>query len=124
MNFWTERSIEFANQRNYLDCLFRVYPVNLNLKRPLEPGTITNIEALFERRDSRGLLEFLLKQKLFPIKDSYVAYLRHNPKALNRNPLTCARLASILYEMGVEEVIANIQAPKEANRQMGPLFKH
>jgi hypothetical protein len=26
MNHWTELSIDFANQRNYLDELFRVYP--------------------------------------------------------------------------------------------------
>ncbi|MEL3899562.1 hypothetical protein DWQ65_02635 [Treponema phagedenis] len=26
MNRWTELSIEYANQRNYLDHLFRVYP--------------------------------------------------------------------------------------------------
>jgi len=26
MNIWTEMSIEFANQRNYLDELFRIYP--------------------------------------------------------------------------------------------------
>lgn len=26
MNYWTQLSIEFANQRNYLDELFKVYP--------------------------------------------------------------------------------------------------
>ncbi len=26
MNYWTQLSIEFANQRNYLDELFSVYP--------------------------------------------------------------------------------------------------
>ena len=26
MTIWTEMSIEFANQRNYLDELFRIYP--------------------------------------------------------------------------------------------------
>lgn len=27
MNHWTELSIEFAEQKNYLDELFRVYPL-------------------------------------------------------------------------------------------------
>jgi hypothetical protein len=26
MNYWTQLSIDFANQRNYLDELFSVYP--------------------------------------------------------------------------------------------------
>lgn len=26
MNYWTQLSIDFANQRNYLDELFHVYP--------------------------------------------------------------------------------------------------
>ena len=26
MNYWTRLSMEFANQRNYLDELFRIYP--------------------------------------------------------------------------------------------------
>jgi hypothetical protein len=26
MNYWTELSIEYANQRSYLDDLFHVYP--------------------------------------------------------------------------------------------------
>ena len=26
MNYWTQLSSDFANQRNYLDELFRIYP--------------------------------------------------------------------------------------------------
>jgi len=26
MNYWTELSVEFANQRDYLDQLFKIYP--------------------------------------------------------------------------------------------------
>lgn len=33
MNYWTEQSAEFAQQRNYLDELFKVYPLNLNLRK-------------------------------------------------------------------------------------------
>ena len=28
MNYFTQQSIELANQRNYLDLLFSVYPLN------------------------------------------------------------------------------------------------
>lgn len=68
-------------------------------------------------------MKLLLKQPLFPIKDSYVAYLKRDPSALSRNPLTRQRLAGVLCEMGVEEIIENITRPKETNRQIGPLFK-
>lgn len=27
MNYWTKLSIEYANQRSYLDDLFQVYPI-------------------------------------------------------------------------------------------------
>ena len=32
MNFWTSLSIEYANQRNYLDMLFKVYPMSPNIR--------------------------------------------------------------------------------------------
>ncbi|MBQ7215732.1 MAG: hypothetical protein IJP54_08045 [Synergistaceae bacterium] len=28
MNYWTQQSIDFAQQRNYLDELFKVYPLS------------------------------------------------------------------------------------------------
>ena len=34
-NYWTRQSIEFAQQKNYLDELFKVYPLNPNLRREL-----------------------------------------------------------------------------------------
>lgn len=36
MNIWTKQSIEFAQQRNYLDELFKVYPLNVNLRHDSE----------------------------------------------------------------------------------------
>lgn len=66
----------------------------------------------------------MLKQDIFPIKDSYVAYLKRDPSALERNPRTLNRLSGALYEMGLAEIIENISAPKVTNRQIGPLFKN
>ncbi|MBR0150673.1 MAG: hypothetical protein IJP89_04855 [Synergistaceae bacterium] len=57
MNYWTEKSIAFAEQRNYLDELFRVYPLSPN-------------------------------------------------------------------HMGFDAIIEKCTAPKETNRQMGPMFKN
>ena len=33
MNYWTKLSVDFAQQRNYLDELYKVYPITPNLRR-------------------------------------------------------------------------------------------
>jgi len=124
MNYWTEKSIELANQRNYLDLLYKIYPMSVNLRRDLEPGTIEKLEKAFDYRNDKELLNILLKQKIFPIKDSYVSYLRKDKTAIERNPNTVARITGILYDMGIDEIIERTSAPKETNRQIGPLFKN
>ncbi|MBR0518372.1 hypothetical protein IJJ97_01120 [bacterium] len=35
MNYWTKQSIELANQRNYLDLLYKIYPMSHNLRREI-----------------------------------------------------------------------------------------
>lgn len=124
MDIWTEKSIQLANQRNYLDLLYRVYPMSVNERRELTDTAEYEIRQYYENRNSKELVRVLLKQELFPIKDSYVAYLRRDPSALDRNPKTVDRIAGILYEMGIESVINNATEPKETNRQIGPLFKN
>lgn len=122
-NPWTKRSIEIAQNRDYLDQLFKVYPMSINPRRKLGQGIEQQIVSLIQNRDDTNILNLLLKQELFPIKDSYVAYLKRDPSAINRNPKTIKRLTSIIYDMGEDEVIKAITQPKETNRQIGPLFK-
>jgi hypothetical protein len=123
MNIWTEKSIELASQRNYLDLLFKVYPMSVNLRRELSEEIQSDIKQMFETRQDEKLLKLLLKQEIFPIKDSYVAYLKRDKSAIDKNPNTVERLTGILQEMGYEEIIDMATAPKETNRQIGPLFK-
>lgn len=123
MNIWTEKSIDLATQKNYLDLLYKVYPMSVNLRRELPDLVASEIKSLFEHRDDSKLLELLLKQEIFPIKDSYVAYLKRDKSAIDRNPSTVERLTGILQELGVEEILDRATAPKETNRQIGPLFK-
>ena len=124
MNIWTAKSIELANQRNYLDLLFKIYPMSVNLRRELCKETIDKITLYFGRKDSKKLLNILLSQDVFPIKDSYVAYLKKDKSAIDRNPNTVNRITGILYEMGLDEIFEKTTAPKETNRQIGPLFKN
>jgi hypothetical protein len=124
MNIWTQMSIDFANQRNYLDELFKIYPISPNLRREISPVLAKKIETAFNSRDNEGLIKALFGLDLFPIKDSYVAYLKRDPSSISRNPQTINRIASMLYEMDVEDIFEKCSAPKETNRQMGPLFKN
>ena len=123
MNYWTELSVEYANQRNYLDSLFKVYPMSPNLRREISDKKWGEIKAAFESNDNEKLILSLLSLDLFPIKDSYVAYLKRDPSSINRNPETVNRLAGNIYEMGLDSVFEKCTEPKETNRQIGPLFK-
>lgn len=127
MNIWTQKSIELANQQNYLDLLYKVYPLSANLRRQMSDAVKADVERAINDRDSEALLNILISQTnakkiAFPIKDSYVAYLKHDSTAIKRNPNTVARITGILYEMGYEDIIDKATLPKETNRQIGPLF--
>ena len=124
MNLWTQKSIDLAAQSNYLDQLYRVYPMSVNLRRELSESTQNEIRTHLNNKDGKNLLNVLLKQEIFPIKDSYVAYLKRDKTAIERNPATVSRLAGMLIEMGFDEILDKTTVPKETNRQIGPLFKN
>ena len=124
MNIWTKMSIDFANQKNYLDELYKVYPISPNLRRNIDTGLQKNIQIAFDNKDNENLVRSLLELELFPIKDSYVAYLRKDKSSIERNPQTINRIAGTLYEMGYDTVIEKCTEPKETNRQIGPMFKY
>lgn len=73
MNYWTELSIEYANQRSYLDDLFQVYPTIPEGIREIKNERWANIEKAFKKKNNDALIKELLKLDLFPIKDSYIA---------------------------------------------------
>lgn len=123
MNHWTTLSIEYANQRSYLDDLFQVYPTIPEGIRDIDSGLWKSVEKAFKKRDNIALLENILQLDLFPIKDSYVAYLKRDKEALKRNPATVDRLCGRLYDMGLDEIYSRSSEPKETNRQIGPFFK-
>ncbi len=123
MNHWLKLSIEYANQRSYLDDLFKVYPTIPEGIRDIDEDIWKEVENAFRKRDNTGLLRSLLRLNLFPIKDSYVAYLKRDSSAIERNPATVNRLCGRLYEMGLEDIRKRCSEPKETNRQIGPLFR-
>lgn len=123
MNYWTKLSIEFANQRNYLDELFKVYPTIPEGIREIDKQKWKTIERAFNDKNKIELIKSLLSLDLFPIKDSYVAYLRRDSSAIHRNPATVDRLYGRLSELGLDKIWEKCSEPKETNRQIGPLFR-
>lgn len=124
LSYWTQLSIDFANQRNYLDELFKVYPTIPDSIRDLDQTLWSKIENSFSEQNDHELIKNLLKLDLFPIKDSYIAYLKRDKSAIERNPNTISRLSGRLYEMGLDKIWERSTEPKETNRQIGPMFRN
>ena len=123
MNHWLDLSIQYANQRTYLDDLFKVYPTIPEGIRDIDTDGWDKVKTAFEQRDNKKLIKSLLALELFPLKDSYVAYLKRDKTSIDRNPETINRLCGRIYEMGLSEIFKKCSEPKETNRQIGPLFK-
>lgn len=123
MNYWTQLSIDYANQRSYLDDLFQVYPTIPEGVREINQDKWMGIEKAFIDKDNDKLIRELLQLDLFPIKDSYIAYLKRDSSAIERNPKTINRICGRLYEMGLTKIYEQCTLPKETNRQIGPLFR-
>lgn len=123
MNYFTQLSIDYASQKSYLDDLFQVYPTIPEGIRDIDKDLFSKVEQSFHRQDNIELLSTLLKLDLFPIKDSYVAYLKRDKDSILRNPKTVNRICGRLYEMGLDKIFEKCSEPKETNRQIGPMFK-
>lgn len=124
MNIWTELSIEYANQKSYLDDLYLVYPTIPDGIREIDTEIWNNIENAFNKRDNTTLIKELFKLDLFPVKDSYIAYLKRDSSSIDRNPQTINRICGRLYELGIEKLFQHCSTPKETNRQIGPMFRN
>ena len=61
MNYWTEISIEYANQKSYLDDLFQVYPTIPEGIREIKQENWYKIEQAFNNQNNDELLQELLK---------------------------------------------------------------
>jgi hypothetical protein len=123
MNKWTNLSIEYANQKSYLDDLFQVYPTIPEGIREIDVQIWREVENAFIKRDNYRLIKELLKLDLFPIKDSYIAYLKRDSSAIDRNPRTINRICGRIYELGLNKLYERCSEPKETNRQIGPMFR-
>lgn len=124
MNLFLQQSIDYAQQRSYLDDLYHIYPTLNNNIREIDNSVWEKVENAYNRRDNTELITQLLKLDLFPIKSSYVAFLKHDHSAINRNPKTISRLATDIHQISLTDLYQKCSQPKEANRQIGPMFRY
>lgn len=61
---------------------------------------------------------------MFPVKDGYVPYFKHDLSAVERNPDTVDRICGRVRELELDKLWEKCTQPKETNRQMGPLFQN
>lgn len=54
MNHFTQLSIEYANQRSYLDDLFQVYPTIPEGIRIIDNDILGNVDMEFNRQNNDG----------------------------------------------------------------------
>lgn len=123
-NVWIEKSIELANSKGYLDKLSEVYEMQVNPERPLPEDIVKELKEAFDKKDSKKLIKLLIDNaKVFPVKDSYVGFLRKREEAIEENTKTIERIGERLYLLGFDRMIQEATRPKETNRQLGNAFK-
>jgi len=123
MNKWIKKSIEIANAPGYLDKLSKIYVMNVNLERPLDDDIEKSIRKAFRERDTKNLIKLLLEAEIFPVKDSYIGFIRGKKEAIDQNPETVKRIGERLYGLGIDRLIQEATRPKETNRQLGSAFR-
>lgn len=124
MNYWTQLSIEYANQRSYLDDLFRVYPIIPESICDIDNAAWNRFINAFKPNDNETIRSELLNDVLFPIIDNYASYLKKDQLAIQINPATVDRLCARLYEIGLSKIYDYCTLLKETNCQMGQLFRN
>jgi len=122
MNEWSIRTLHLVNEQNYLDRLQGIYPHEEG-ERDINQDALGPIRQSFEERDEITLLNKLLDLEKFPYKDSYVAFLREDRTAIERNPQTVRRICDRLYAMGIDKIIEGVTRLKEANTRRGNQFR-
>lgn len=98
--------------------------MEVNGIRPVSSVLRKRISEAFKRKDTQALIKMLLETAVFPVKDSYVGFLRLKPKAIEENPKTVERIGKRLYSLGLEKLIEEATRPKETNRQLGQSFRN
>jgi len=126
-NEWVQKSIQIANSQGYLDKLCKVYPADVLPRRPLDDFDKQQIKLLYESKDSKGLINFLLgltrRGHPFPIEHPYASIFRQNRDLVSKNPLVLQYLEKTIMSMNLEDIIRGCERSIDLNRVMGQAFQ-
>ncbi|WP_430734408.1 hypothetical protein [Helicobacter suis] len=53
MHYWTQESLKLANQLDYLDRLFKIYPISPNARRLLDHDVRETIHRIYTNTQSK-----------------------------------------------------------------------
>ncbi|MEM1832554.1 MAG: hypothetical protein QXJ97_13615, partial [Desulfurococcaceae archaeon] len=130
VNMYTQKSVELARSKNYLDKIIDVYPARLPPERPLPANIAENVQKLYEQGRYCDIVQLLLdlKDHPFPVEHPYASLLRYlRPEerlnVLKRNQRLLEELIFVIKELGVEGIIRGLKRPKDINRMLGYAFK-
>ena len=99
-----------------------MYPASQNLPRQIDQAMWNRVADAARADNDSELLNALLDPDLFPIRHPFVAYMRKDGGSVRRNPRTVQQIASELRGYDMEQLWRMCSAPKETNRQIGPMF--
>ncbi|MEK7077124.1 MAG: hypothetical protein AAB967_02735 [Patescibacteria group bacterium] len=123
MNQWVKKSIALANSHGYLDRLSEIYPVALSFEERLTAEEERVVRMAFQKGNKKNLISALLNLERFPLDDPYVGFLKHDRRAIERNPKTIHRIGKRLFDMGLENLLAGANRVKSPSRQFGQSFR-
>ena len=85
-NPWTQKSIDYAANRPYLDDLYTVYPVVHENVRKIDERSMYRVEMYFNERDNFNLIASLLDLDHFHLNQlSHLKKIQKNSKKTRRN---------------------------------------
>src|SRR3989344_5276881 len=119
MNSWIKKSFKLAEKPSYLDNLFQIYPMGIQIVRPLSDEVKKKIISAFKNKDKILLLNILLDLHKFPLDDPYVASLRKDRDLIKKNPKVVKRITDTLFSLGQDTVISLASRPKPGSKQQG-----
>lgn len=121
-NSWAAKTEELVYSPGYLDRLSEIYQVEDAEDRGISPSLLESIREAYEEGDDAKLLRKLFELKKFPVNNPYVRLLQRLPDAMEQNPETVGQISRQIRRLTWHQLEGAIQAPIEANRQLGSRF--
>ncbi|OWP56407.1 MAG: hypothetical protein B2I17_05955 [Thermoplasmatales archaeon B_DKE] len=124
MNSWAQRSIDIANNGNYLDQLKAIYRIDIPGMRDIDPELVREIAIAHSKKDARNVFIKSLDLPVFPIEHPYVAFIRYDPdKFIKLNPQVVEYIGNAILALRIDEILLLGAKAKRPVKRYGQAFK-